>query len=75
MAQLSQRQNPAPPTIAKSQVPQPGNLHNALIQSHIQGADSIMKRNYDTPVCRKEISNTVDETNEKTKKHVSDEET
>ena len=38
--------------------PQPGNLNKSLVQTHPQGADSTIKRNYDLLACRKGTPNT-----------------
>ena len=37
----------------RQKLPQSRNLHKALVQPHARGADSTVKRNYDSPACRK----------------------
>ena len=67
----SERQDLASPTRTQIQIPQPGNFHKALVQSHSGEADSIVKT-YSLSNCKKEISNKEIKQNEMTKKHPAD---
>ena len=42
----------------RHKLPKPGDLDKSLVQPHPQGADTIIKRNYDPPSYSKETPNT-----------------